>query len=240
MSEESNPIKDYLFNYIEKSTTISKLISEQKFDVIIDEIIENCYDKITLMDKKEESVGILATGLLHYLLTNALLNSQRKVEYKGLELDIVIPDVRTLEKDAKMTLLILIPKSSDKKIIDKKISQLNEIQPNKDNIWVVLSEDVSVDSKSFVLSKENNSFSKIIFENELFSLDKTNDLQSIDMSSDSTIQIFSLIGWNFLNCKIFSSIIFLSDDFGIKINSVILASFSSVLMSGITISNSIP
>ena len=169
MSEESNPIKDYLFNYIEKSTTISKLISEQKFDVIIDEIIENCYDKIILMDKKEESVGILATGLLHYLLTNALLNSQRKVEYKGLELDIVIPDVRTLEKDAKMTLLILIPKSSDKKIIDKKISQLNEIQPNKDNIWVVLSEDISVDSKSFVLSKENNTFSKIIFEIAQFS-----------------------------------------------------------------------
>ena len=169
MSEESNPIKDYLFNYIEKSTTISKLISEQKFDVIIDEIIENCYDKIMLMDKKEDSVGILATGLLHYLLTNALLNSQRKVEYKGLELDIVIPDVRTLEKDAKMTLLILIPKSSDKKIIDKKISQLNEIQPNKDNIWVVLSEDISVDSKSFVLSKENNTFSKIIFEIAQFS-----------------------------------------------------------------------
>jgi len=169
VSEESNPIKDYLFNYIEKSTTISKLISEQKFDVIIDEIIENCYDKIILMDKKEESVGILATGLLHYLLTNALLNSQRKVEYKGLELDIVIPDVRTLEKDAKMTLLILIPKSSDKKIIDEKISQLNEIQPNKDNIWVVLSEDISVDSKSFVLSKENNTFSKIIFEIAQFS-----------------------------------------------------------------------
>jgi hypothetical protein len=169
MSEESNPIKDYLFNYIEKSTTISKLISEQKFDVIIDEIIENCYDKIISMDKKEESVGILATGLLHYLLTNALLNSQRKVEYEGLDLDIVIPDVRTLEKDAKMTLLILIPKSSNKKIIDEKISQLNKIQPNKDNIWVVLSEDVSIDSKSFVLSKGNSSFSKIIFEIAQFS-----------------------------------------------------------------------
>ena len=169
MSDEENPIKDYLFEYIEKSNTIPKLISEKKFDIVIDEIIENCYEKIILMDKKEESVGILATGLLHYLLTNALLNSQRKVEYKGLELDIVIPDVRTLEKDAKMTLLILIPKSSDKKIIDKKISQLNEIQPNKDNIWVVLSEDISVDSKSFVLSKENNSFSKIIFEIAQFS-----------------------------------------------------------------------
>ena len=169
MSDEENPVKDYLFEYIEKSNTIPKLISEKKFDIVIDEIIENCYDKRISMDKKEESVGILATGLLHYLLTNALLNSQRKVEYEGLELDIVMPDVRTLEKDAKMTLLILIPKSSDKKIIDEKISQLNEIQPYKDNIWVVLSEDISIDSKSFVLSKGNNSFSKIIFEIAQFS-----------------------------------------------------------------------
>ena len=98
----------------------------------INEIIENCYDKITLMDKKEEAIGILATGILHYLLTNALLSSQRKVNYQGMELDIVIPDIKTLEKDAKMTLLILIPKSSDKKIINEKISQLRKIQPTKD------------------------------------------------------------------------------------------------------------
>ena len=155
MADEINPIKDYLFDYIEKSNSIENLIHKKKFDVVIKEIVENCYDKIILMDKKEEAVGILATGILHYLLTNALLSSQRKVDYQGMELDIVIPDTRTLEKDAKMTLLILVPKSSDKKIIDKKISQLNEIQPNKDNIWVVLSEDISVDSKSFILSKES-------------------------------------------------------------------------------------
>ena len=169
MSEELNPIKDYLFDYIEKSHTIAKLISEKKFDVIINEIIENCYDKIILMDKKDESIGVLATGILHYLLTNALLNSQRKVEYQGLELDIVIPDIKTLEKDAKMTLLILIPKSSDKKIINEKISQLKKIQPMKENIWIVLSEEISLDCKSFVLSKENNTFSKIIFEIAQFS-----------------------------------------------------------------------
>ena len=97
------------------------------------------------MDEKEEAIGILATGLLHYLLTNALLNSQRKVEYQGLELDIVIPDVKTLEEDSKMTLLILIPKSSDKQIIDQKISQLKSVQPISENIWVVLSEDTPID-----------------------------------------------------------------------------------------------
>jgi len=169
MTDEVNPIKDYLFEHIEKSNSIENLIHEKKFDVIINEIVENCYDKVILMDKKEEAVGILATGILHYLLTNALLSSQRKVDYQGMELDIVIPDTRTLEKDAKMTLLILIPKSSDKKIIDEKISQLRKIQPTKENIWVVLSEDISIDCKSFVLSKDNNSFSKIIFEIARFS-----------------------------------------------------------------------
>ena len=169
MSEESNPIKYHLFDYIKKSNTIAKLIFEKKFDVIINEIIDNCYNKIILMDKKDKAVGILATGILHYLLTNALLSSQRKVDYQGMELDIVIPDIRTLEKDAKMTLLILIPKSSDKKIINEKIFQLKKIQPTKENIWVVLSEDVSIDCKSFVLSKENDSFSKIIFEIAQFS-----------------------------------------------------------------------
>jgi len=169
MTDEVNPIKDYLFEHIEKSNSIENLIHEKKFDVVINEIVENCYDKVILMDKKEEAVGILATGILHYLLTNALLSSQRKVDYQGMELDIVIPDTRTLEKDAKMTLLILIPKSSDKKIIDEKISELRKIQPTKENIWAVLSEDMSIDCKSFVLSKDNNSFSKIIFEIAQFS-----------------------------------------------------------------------
>jgi len=169
MAEESNPIKDHLFEYIKKSDTIPKLISEKKFDVIINEIVENCYDKVISMGEKEEAIGILATGILHYLLTNALLNSQRKIEYQGIELDIVIPDTKTLEKDSKMTLLIIIPKSSDKKIIHKKISQLKKIQPVKENIWIVLSEQLQLDCKSFTLSKENNTFSKIIFEIAQFS-----------------------------------------------------------------------
>jgi len=169
MSEEINPIKEYLFGYIEKSEEIVGLIAEKKFDVIINKIIENCYDKIILMDKKEEAIGVLATGILHYLLTNALLNSQRKIDHNGIELDIVIPDVKTLEKDAKMTLLIIIPKSSDKKVIEEKIAKLTKIQPVKENIWVVLSENIDIDYKTFVLSKENNSFAKIIFEIAQFS-----------------------------------------------------------------------
>ncbi len=169
MDEEANPVKDYLFEYIKNSQTIPKLIVEKKFDQIIEEITKNCYDKILTMGEKDEVVGVLATGLLHHLLTNALITSQRKIEYDGNQLDIVIPDTKTLEKDSKKTLLVCIPKSSDKKIITDKITQLEKIQPNKENIWIVLSENIPLEKKTFVLSKENNSFSKIIFEIAQFS-----------------------------------------------------------------------
>jgi len=169
MQEEPNPIKDYLFEYIENSSTIPELIIKKKFDEIINEIVQNCYDKIVSMDTKDVAVGILATGILHYLLTNSLLNSQRKSEYNGVELDIVTPNIKTLEQDPKKSLVICIPKSSDIEIISKKVVQLEKIQTVKENIWVVLSEEIKIDKKSFVLSKESNTFSKIIFEIAQFS-----------------------------------------------------------------------
>jgi len=167
--EEANPIKDYLFEYIEKSQIIPNLIVGKKFDEIIEDITNNCYNQVISMGKKDESVGVLATGLLHYLLTNALITSQRKIDHNGIDVDIVVPDIKTLEKDPKKTLLICIPKSSDIKIINEKIVQMEKIQPEKENIWLVLSKNIPIGKKSFVLSKENNTFSKIIFEIAKFS-----------------------------------------------------------------------
>ena len=164
MEEELNPAKDHLFKYIKNSQTIPQLIIEKKFDSIIDEIIKNCYDQIASLGEKDESIGVLATGILHYLLTNALITSQRKVEYNGVEIDVIVPDLKTLEKDPKRTLLICIPKSSNIKVINEKIAHLEKIQPEKENIWVILSENISVKKKSFTLSKENNTFTKIIYE----------------------------------------------------------------------------
>lgn len=169
MEEESNPIKDYLFNYIKNSSIIPKLVAEKKFDQIIEDVTKNCYDHILSMGEKDEAVGVLATGLLHYLLTSALITSQRKIQYKDNELDIVIPNTKTLEKDPKKTLLIAIPKSSDTKVIEEKISKLEKIQLVTENIWIVLSKNIPIKKKTFVLSKEENSFSKIIFEIAQFS-----------------------------------------------------------------------
>ncbi|HJJ22718.1 MAG TPA: hypothetical protein OQH54_03260 [Nitrosopumilus sp.] len=165
MQEETNPVKEYLFDYLLKSDEkIQKLIPDEKFSEIIDDVIENCYDKIITLGEKDESVGILATGLLHFLLTNTLLNSQRKVEYNGIEIDIVIPDLKTLEKDPKQTLIICIPKTSEKKEIEKKLTEIYKIQPEKQNIWLVLSQDLDFKNKSYVIDKKNSTFSEIIYD----------------------------------------------------------------------------
>ncbi len=175
MQEDSNPVKEYLFDYIKNSQIIAQLIAEKKFDKIIEDVMDNCYEKIISMGEKDEVIGILATGLLHYLLTNALITSQRKIEYQGIELDIVIPNIKTLEKDPKKTLLICIPKSSNKNVIDEKISQLEKIQSQKENIWIVLSDNVMIEKKSFVISKEKNTYSRIIFDIAQFRLTSGND-----------------------------------------------------------------
>ena len=165
MQDESNPIKDYLFDYLAKSDEkIQKLISDEKFSEIIDDVITNCYDKVITLGEKDESMGVLATGLLHFLLTNALLNSQRKIEYEGIEVDIVIPDLKTLEKDPKQTLIICIPKTSNKEEIEKKLTELYKIQPEKQNVWLVLSQKIDFENRTYIIQKDNHTFSKIIFD----------------------------------------------------------------------------
>ncbi len=165
MQEEPNPVKDYLFDYLSKTDEkIQKLISDEKFSEIIDDVITNCYDKIITLVEKDESVGVLAIGLLHFLLTNALLPSQRKIECNGIEIDIVIPDLKTLEKDPKQTLIICIPKTSEKKVIEQKLMELYKIQPEKQNIWLVLSQELDFENRTYIIQKEDQTFSKIIFD----------------------------------------------------------------------------
>ncbi len=161
MSEESNPIKDYLFDYIE-SKKIQELTSQSKFSELIKDILENCFDKVILMGEKEASLAIFATGLLHYLLTNALIPSQRKIECKGVEIDIVIPNLKTLENDPNKALIIYIPKTMNVSTIKQKLDSLKKIQPNNKNIWLVLSNKLDFQNNAYIIEKKNSSFLKII------------------------------------------------------------------------------
>jgi hypothetical protein len=137
-------------------------VSQLKFTEIINDVLENCYDRVISMGEKEESLGVLVTGLLHYLLTNALVSSQRKIEHNGIPIDIIIPNLKTLEIDPKKTLIVCIPKTSDRNAIEQKLDQLQKIQPIKDNIWLVITKKLDFQNKTYVVEKKNASFSKII------------------------------------------------------------------------------
>ena len=161
--EEENPIKEYVFEQIKKSEQkFQELFSQEKMDEIIRNILDSCYDK-AVEENKEENAGVLATGIMHYMLTNAMITSQRKVEFNGSQIDIVIPDLKTLEKDPKKSLIICIPKTSDKKTIKEKIEDLEKIQPEKQNIWLITSKDLGFENKTYEIKKEGN-FVNIIFD----------------------------------------------------------------------------
>ena len=165
MQEEPPPIKDFLFDYLKKSEkNIQELISHAKFSDIIENVLEDCFDKVISLGEREESLGILATVLLHYLLTNTLVSSQRKIECDGIQIDIIIPNLKTLEIDPKKTLIICIPKTIDKNAIEQKLNQLQKIQPIKENIWLVITKELDFQNKTYVIEKKNETFSKIIYD----------------------------------------------------------------------------
>ncbi len=163
MSEESNPIKEYLFEYLE-SKKIQELASQSKFPELINDVLENCFDKVTSMGGKEESLAIFATGLLHYLLTNALIPSQRKIEHNGVEIDIVVPNLKTLENDPDKALIIYIPKTMNFNTIKQKLDSLKKIQLNNKNIWLVLSKKQDFQNNMYIIEKKNPAFLKIIVD----------------------------------------------------------------------------
>lgn len=162
---ESNTAKEILYNYLEKlgEQEIQKLLVEKKYAELVSKIILECYPKVKKLESNpDENISILCTIILHYLLTNALIPAQRKVTFNEIELDIVIPNIKTLESNPKNSLIISIPKSFDKESIDERIIELEKIQPNKENIWFVLKEKIPLGHKIFEI--KNNTITQIIDE----------------------------------------------------------------------------
>lgn len=163
MEEEPNPVKDVLYENLDKigETTIQREISRGNSAIIIEKIVSICCPKVLSMPGQAgENFGVLATSLIHYLLTNALIPSQRKIEENNIEIDIVIPDIRSLSNTPKDSLIIFIPKITNEKEIQERLTQLNQIQPFRENIWLVLEDYENPNYKTYSLKKKT--FFKLI------------------------------------------------------------------------------
>jgi len=168
MLEETNPIRAILYGYIQKLTErkIQILVSHGKSSEIISDIISNCYDKVIKLEgSNNENIGKLAESLMHFLLTASLTNSQRKISRENIEIDIIIPDFKTLSSEPNDVLVICFPKTLDIEIINLRIKELEKIQPIKENIWLVLNDKLELNYKTYIIK---NSFSNILNDIEKF------------------------------------------------------------------------
>ncbi len=113
-------------------------------------------------EKSEKTISF-AEGLIHYLLTIALIPSQRKASLNSVDVDVVIPDISTLSSSPQDAILIAFPKTSDLQSIKKRVIELTKIQPHKENIWIVLNNDLILDAKTYQVNHSNKeSFSNIL------------------------------------------------------------------------------
>ncbi len=162
--ESDSPVKDILYeelnNISEKNIQLE--ISKNNSPKIIQEIITNCKSKILhLHGDRDENYGILAESLMHFLMTIALIPSQRKVSVDNLDLDIVIPDLKLLKEKPEDSLIISFPKSGNIDRINQRISEIRKLTL-QENIWVVLHSDLPLNEKKYLIGIEQNSFNKIL------------------------------------------------------------------------------
>ncbi len=132
------------------------------------DIIAKCRAKLgSRVD--DETLGTLCEATLHFMLTASLLPSARKVSMKGVDLDLVIPSLKMLERQPEKALVIQVIKKSDN--IDKG-KQAESVQPNRDNIWIVSANPLQLGHKNYHLGSGKFSYYEIIPDISAFLVDK--------------------------------------------------------------------
>ncbi len=166
MSEDS-PIKDALYAKIDDlgQERIHKLILDNKFSELFEKIYENTINCIDTVNEYEKH-GTVAESLTHYLFTEMLIPSQRKISFKNIELDMIIPSIAQLKKNSDDTILIFFVKTSNINEIKQKIQEIKTIQNSDSNIWVISKNDIQIPQTTYTIKKE--SFTKFLKDAQTF------------------------------------------------------------------------
>ena len=80
----------------------------------------------------------LVTVLLHYALSAAGVPSHRKVSVRGVDVDIVVPDARTLGSSPHSAMVICVPEASGPADAAHAVAAVSAAQPIKRNIAVAM------------------------------------------------------------------------------------------------------
>ena len=178
---ESSPIKDALYAKIDDigQERIHKLMLSGKFSELFEKIYETIINSIDGINEYEKH-GVMAESLTHYLFTEMLIPSQRKISYENIELDMIIPNLVELKKNSDNSILIFFVKSSNNNIIKQRIQAVKKIQKTDKNIWVISKDEINISQKVYKIEKE--SFSRFLDDiqnfTELKNMNKLNIFKS--------------------------------------------------------------
>lgn len=167
-------IKDILYSAIAKFGK-DKIRMEVVNDIEMserrcNEILEECKKKMT-NNLDDESFANLCEALLHFMLTASLIPSERKVTWKGVELDLVIPSLKMLNKSPDKTLVIQIIKGNE---VVRKIKDAKSVHPHDVNIWTVSAKRLEVDHKNYYVGSILFPYPRIIVDVNAFLAHKGN------------------------------------------------------------------
>ncbi|HZA48490.1 MAG TPA: hypothetical protein VE521_06140 [Nitrososphaera sp.] len=164
----SADIKDILYSAIAKigkDKICMEVINEiEMSERRCNEILEESKKRMT-NNLDDESFANLCEALLHFLLTVSLLPSERKVTWKGTELDLVIPSLKMLNKSPDKTLVIQIIKGNE---VLRKIKDAKSVQPHDANIWTVSAKQLEIDHKNYYVGSNLFPYSRIIIDINAF------------------------------------------------------------------------
>ena len=167
-------IKDILYSVIDKIGK-EKIQIEVNSEIEIsekrcDEILEEC-KKLMGSGMSEESLVDLCEALLHFLLTASLLPSERKVNLKGTELDLVVPSLKMLKKDPDKALVIQIIRENEELA---ELEYTKSMQPYDENIWLVSARKLDTYHKNYYVGSSLFPYSRIIIDINAFLVRKGN------------------------------------------------------------------
>lgn len=162
-------IKQILYSIIEEigkekiqSEINSSIESSQKY---IDVIMSKSITKIASEsndDYYDYTIATLCEALLHFMLTICTLPSQRKIQVKNdLVLDVIIPSLQSLKTKPDKSIIVQIIKD---KVDLNKIPQLEFLQPNEENIWLISAKPLSAPTKYKTYSVFSHEYSNIIID----------------------------------------------------------------------------
>lgn len=161
-SASEDPVKSLLFSHV-SGPGPSAMASQGRWADLVRGAAGHCLGPACREAPAEEAAGRLATALLHHMLTASQTPSQRKVELGGVPVDVVVPDLRTLESDPLRAVLVCIPATADLVHARARVAEAARIQPVPANLWAV-SGGADLGCRTFVLGPGGGSFAGMMGE----------------------------------------------------------------------------